>query len=439
VTGIRKAQALRLGSGQAPRIVLAGGGTGGHVYPALAVAAELRRKRPEARFLFIGGDRLEARLVPAAKIPFTAIAVHGLAGRGLSAWMRRARAMVELAIGLPLWQSVFRLRRFRAQVVIGTGGYASGPVLLAARLLRIPSLALEGNRTPGMTSRLVARMVSVMAVGWPDQAEFFRQRVRRRARVVVTGLPVRRELLETTREEGAAALGFDPALLTLLVLGGSLGSQRINDAVVGALKVMSKREDGRLETLQVLHVTGGRRYAPWPGPPVGGAPSRSAEGGPRDSREGSPGGTPRGAAERTAEAWAGVAGDELLPYRGRYRAVAYLNEYWTALAAADLVICRAGASTVAELAARGVPAILIPWSGASTGEQELNARALAKAGAAIVIPDEQLTAERLAVLLDDLLWNAGKRQIMGRASKLLGRPEAGEQVADLALELIEGR
>jgi UDP-N-acetylglucosamine--N-acetylmuramyl-(pentapeptide) pyrophosphoryl-undecaprenol N-acetylglucosamine transferase len=311
-------------------------------------------------------------------------------------------------------------------VVIGTGGYVSGPVLLAARLLRIPSLALEGNRTPGMTSRLVARMVSVMAVAWPDQAEFFRQRVRRRARVVVTGLPVRRELLETTREEGAATLGFDPTLVTLLVLGGSLGSQRINDAVVGALKVMGERGGGA-ETLQVLHVTGARHYAPL--------------------RE--------GAAERTAKGRVGVAGDEWLgpsgrhPGRhsrprdslhvGRYRAVAYLNEYWAGLAAADLVICRAGASTVAELVARGVPAILVPWSGASTGEQELNARALAKAGAAIVVPDEQLTAERLAVLLDDLLWDAGKRLIMSRASKLLGRPEAGEQVADLALDLIEGR
>jgi UDP-N-acetylglucosamine--N-acetylmuramyl-(pentapeptide) pyrophosphoryl-undecaprenol N-acetylglucosamine transferase len=365
------------------------------VYPALAVAGELRRKCPEARLLFIGGDRLEARLAPAAKIPFSAISVHGLAGRGVSAWARRARAMAELAVGLPLWQSISRLRRFRPQVVIGTGGYVSGPVLLAARLLRIPSLALEGNRTPGLTSRLVARMVSVMAVAWPDQAAFFQQRVRRQARVVVTGLPVRRELLETSREAGAAALGLDPSLLTLLVLGGSLGSQRISEAAVGALRAISARK-GRWEGLQVVHVVGQRRV------PVPGS--------------------------------AGV--EALVP---GYRAVPYLEELWNALAAADLVIGRAGASTVAELVARGLPAILIPWSGASTGEQELNAMPLAKAGAAIVIPDEQLTAERLAVLLEDLLLDAGKRQMMSRASKLLGRPEAAERVTELALELIARR
>ncbi len=129
--------------------MLAAGGTGGHVYPALAVAAELKRLRPEVRLLFIGGDRMEAQVVPAAGIRFHGISVHGLAGRGLSGLARRARSAAELALGIPVIQSRRILREFMPQVVIGTGGYASGPVLYAAKLMHIPSIALEGNRAPG--------------------------------------------------------------------------------------------------------------------------------------------------------------------------------------------------------------------------------------------------------------------------------------------------
>jgi len=375
------------------RVALTGGGTGGHVYPALAVAAALRRQRPEVRLLFIGGDRLEARLVPAAGLPFRAISVHGIAGHGLSGGLRRVRALAELALGLPLLQSLSVLRGFRPHVVIGTGGYVSGPVLLAARVLSIPSVVLEGNRTAGLTSRAVARLVDVVAVAYPEMARFFSRRVRRGACVVVTGLPVRQEITAITREAGAAALGLDPSLTTMLVLGGSLGSKRINEALLGALARLSEDDPSPLRGAQVLHVTGR-----WP--------TRAVRG-------------------RLA---------------GNYRAVPYLDRLCPeALAAADVIVARAGASTAAEITARGIAAVLIPWSGTACGEQALNAAFLARAGAARVIADGDLTAERLAALLADLLRDSEARKRMAQASRELGRPEAADAVARIALDLAARR
>lgn len=377
------------------RVVLAAGGTGGHVYPALAVAAELKRLRPEVRLLFIGGDRMEAQVVPAAGIRFHGISVHGLAGRGLSGLARRARSAAELALGIPVIQSRRILREFMPQVVIGTGGYASGPVLYAAKLMHIPSIALEGNRAPGLTSKLLAKRVNVMAVAWPEQEEFFSKRVKAPTRVVVTGLPIRPGLADMTREEGARALGFDPALRTLVIIGGSLGSEKINEAVAGALRIMDG--GGRLREVQILHATGRQKSA-------------------------------------------ALSPDEIRLIAPRYKPVPYLDaEYSAALAAADLVVTRAGASTVAEIGARGLPAILIPWAQATTGEQSLNAEPFGKVGAAVVIRDADLTPAALAKALDDLLWDDLKRARMARASKLLGKPRAAEAVAQIALELAEGR
>ncbi|MFB3882910.1 MAG: glycosyltransferase [Armatimonadota bacterium] len=373
---------------EAPRVVLTGGGTGGHVYPALAVAEALRRLCPGAELLYVGGDRLEAGVVPAAGLPFRAISVHGLAGEIPLA--KRLRAALELAAWVPLFQSLGLLLSFRPEVVIGTGGYVSGPVLLAAKLLRIPRLALDGNRAPGWTSRAVARFVDVMAVAHPEMAEFFAARVGKGARVEVTGLPFRADVLAAGREEGRAALELDACRKTVLVLGGSLGSRRVNSAVRGALRKLGGSE-ALARSLQVVHVVG-RRY------------STESDGEP--------------------------------PEGVRYHQLPYLeDQYANALAAADLVIARSGASTLAELTARGLPAILIPWSLASTGEQALNAEPLGRAGAAVVIPDQELDADRLAGVLTELLGDPARLARMAEASRKLGRPDAAEAVARLALEL----
>ena len=411
-------------------MVLAGGGTGGHVYPALAIASAIRALRPAADILYIGGDRMEATIVPQAGLPFRSIAVHGIAGDIPAA--RRLRALIEIAAWVPLFQSLSILRGFRPEVVIGTGGYVSGPVLLAAKLMRIPRLALDGNRTPGWTSRLVARFVNVMAVAHPEMAEFFAARVGKGARVEVTGLPIRADVVSATRVRGARALGLDPARFALVVFGGSLGSRRLNEALRGALRRLVETSAapsgsvgeplcGLPPGLQVLHVVG-QRFAgenePTSSPP---SPSPRAERGQLGS--GMESGHTRGEVP-------GIA----------YKAVPYLGDhYGDALAAADLVVARAGASTVAELTARGLPSVLIPWSAASTGEQWLNAEPLGRAGAAVVIPDQELTADRLAATLIELLGHPARLARMAEASRGLGRPEAAKTVATLALGLAEKR
>lgn len=379
------------------RVVLCGGGTGGHVYPALAVAEALRRKRPNLRLLYLGGDRIESRVVPAAGIPFRRLQVHGLTGRGFTRLARRLQAAVELLLCIPLIQSIVALRRFQAEVVIGTGGYVTGPVILAAHLLGIPSLTLEGNRIPGLTSKLVCRLVDVIAVGWSDQARHYQPLVRPNARIVPTGLPVRRELVTLSREQGAAAFGFDPTLTTLVMIGGSLGSQKMNEALVGALRSIGKH-DARLRLVQVLHMTGDR--------------SRASS-------------LPRAEAQ------------EICP---RYLSLPYLDEkYPHALAAADLVITRGGASTVAEVVARGLPSIMIPWAKATTGEQVENVAPLQASGAAVVLLDRELSPDTLANALRVLLWDRDRREEMAQAARLLGKPHAADTVAELALELAEGK
>ena len=410
---------------QAPRVVLTGGGTGGHVYPALAIASAIQALRPAAEILYVGGDRIEARVVPEASIPFRSISVHGIAGGVPMA--RRVRALLEVVTCVPLFQSLGILRGFRPDVVIGTGGYVSGPVLLAAKLMGVPRLALDGNRTPGWTSRMVARFVDVMAVAHPEMAEFFTARVRKGVRVEVTGLPIRADVVSATRDQGARALGLDPARPTVVVIGGSLGSRRLNEATRGALRQMA--EAGTAPSgLQVLHVVG-QRFS--------------------DENEltSPPSPSPRPSTPLGMNAERGQPGSGMEPGHRRgevpdidYRALPYLGEhYGDALAAADLVIARSGASTVAEVTARGLAAILIPWSAASTGEQWLNAEPLGRAGAAVVIPDQELTAHRLADVLAELFSEPSRLARMAEAARQLGKPDAAEAVAKLALELAESR
>jgi len=368
-----------------PRIVLTGGGTGGHVYPALAVAVALRKLQPGVELLYIGGDRIEKYVVPQAGLPFRSISVHGIAGRKVPL-LQRLRALFEIAIGLPLIQSIRIIREFHPDAVLGTGGYVSGPVLLAARVLRIPAAALDGNRVPGHTSRLVARLVDVMAVAHPEMVAFFKGRVRKGTRVEATGLPIRDAVVKTSRDESATALRLDPWRQTLVVLGGSLGSDRINKAVTGAVRGLA--EVAELHGLQVIHVTG-ERYA-------------------AQAREGR---------------WNTL----------RYRSLGYAGP--EAFALADLIVSRAGASSVAEITARGLAAVLIPWADASTGEQMMNAEPVERAGGAVLIPDAELTPQRLYEVLRELLIDRERLQKMANASKGLGKPEAAAQVAKLVLNL----
>jgi len=369
------------GTGQPLRVVFAAGGTGGHVYPAIAIASRLRHLHPDAAVLFIGTrDRMEAEKVPAAGFDLATISVRGVAGR--QPLLRRLGALARLAIGLPVWQSLATLRRFRPDVVVGTGGYVCGPVILAARLLGVPTMTVEQNELPGLTTRLVSRLVDVAGLVSEASAAGY-ARSGRRQEVEVVGNPVRPEIITTTREAAAAALGLDPGLTTVVATGGSIGSLPVNRAFVGALEQLAA--EGALAGVQVLHLTG------------------------------------RENALR-------LEPDRVEALGLRYVAREYLDAMHNALAAADLLVTRAGGTALSEIAARGIAAIIIPWAGAAANHQEQNAAPFAQSDAGIVIRDDELTPERLAAAMERLLGDPAARDEMARRCRELGRPDAADRV-----------
>jgi UDP-N-acetylglucosamine--N-acetylmuramyl-(pentapeptide) pyrophosphoryl-undecaprenol N-acetylglucosamine transferase len=366
-----------------PRILLTGGGTGGHISPALATAHAIRDLRPDVEVEFAGtADRLEAELVPADGWPF-----HPVEARPL----RRALTPANLAVPFVIAKAALQVRRLirergvRAACVFG--GYTSGPLAAGARLAGVPLVIHEQNAVPGLANKVAARWAATVAVSVPGVADAFPHP----DRVVFTGNPVRAELLEADlaalRGEAAAAFGLDPARPTLLVFGGSLGAQRINDAVLGAARRL-----GEGTGLQVLHAAGARD------------------------------------AERVAAAWdAADVGDVAV------RCVPFIARMDHAYALADVVLCRSGASTTAELTACGLPSILVPYPHAAADEQTANARALTDAGAAVLVPDGELDADRLTAVLAPLLADAGRRTAMAEAARTLGRPDAATAVARAVL------
>jgi len=378
------------------RVLFAGGGTGGHIYPGLAVAEALCARWPEAQVLFVGSaDRMEAGIIPAHGYPFRAISVHGLAGR--IAPLRRLRSLAELAVGLPLWQSLAILRRFRPDVVVGTGGYVCGPVLLAACLLRLPRLSVEQNEVPGFTTRIVAHLVQAAALVSDSSAQAYRALAPRRVRTFVVGNPLRRSLLSTTREQGLAALGLDPGRRTLAVVGGSLGSRPVNRLVVEALAELAA-EPWFVSQVQVLHLTG-----------------------------------------RGANALS-LSPEQVQATGIAYRAEPYREDIHNVLAAADLAVGRAGAGFLAETAVRALPLVIVPIPNSAGDHQRANARRWAQAGAAVMLEEGETTGQELAAVLRRLLHTAPEElAVMSQAARGLARPDAADRVVDLIAGLAAGR
>ena len=356
------------------RVVLTGGGTGGHIYPALAIAAELRGAEAVG---YLGTDRgLEARVVPQAGIPFYPVPATGVLGKSPAAMARGAAtalAGVVRAGGI--------LRQLRPDVVVGTGGYVTGPVGLAAALLGVSLFVLEENARPGITNRMLARFARHVAVPWADAAGGFPASVR--TKVVVTGNPVRREVVAADRGAARRALDLDPTAPVLFVVGGSQGAEAINEAVLSLVRDPSLWPEGAA----LVWATGPRYYE--------GIVSRLSP----------------------LPAWA--------------RVLAYVNDMPQAYAAADLVVSRAGAMTVAEVTARGVPAVLVPSPNVTGDHQTANARVLAERGAAVLLPEARLSD--LAATVTALLGDPARREAMAAASRALGRPDAAATLAALVV------
>lgn len=350
------------------RAILAGGGTGGHVIPALAIAQELR-SRYAADVIFVGTARgIENRLVPAAGFRLELVQVGALKNVGLAT---RARTLFDLPRAVVrAWRI---LKDFRAQVVIGVGGYASGPAMLAAALAGVPTLAFEPNFVPGFANRVVAPMVNAAAVHFPETARCFR-------RAQVTGVPVRRRFFEIPpRPAGAPP--------TLLAFGGSQGATALNRTLAASLPALIRALPG----LHILHQTGERDY--------------------NDAQ--------------AAYLQAGISA-EVSPF---------IDDMPGAFARADLLLCRSGASTVAEVTAAGKPAVFVPFPRAADDHQRRNAEALAQAGAAAVIPEAELTAERLVETVSKLMGDRARLAAMGAAARRLAHPDAAGTIAEMAARL----
>ena len=353
------------------RVLIAGGGTGGHVIPALAIARELRDAYG-AEVRFVGTARgLETRLVPAAGFALELIHVGQLKNVSV---MTRVRTMLDLPLGLGRCGGL--LRKFRPDAVVGVGGYASGPAMMAALLLRVPTLAFEPNAVPGLANRLVGRWVSAAAVNFEETRRYFRG-----ARV--TGIPVRAEFFGIKPKVGKGK--------RLLVFGGSQGARVLNEVMPMIAGRLLKTVPG----LEIVHQAGGRH----------------------------------GASTKKAYEEAGIT-DE------RVRVQPYLDDMVGEFSAADLILCRSGASTVAELAAAGKAAVLVPFPQAADDHQRKNADVFVAAGAAELVVEAELTPESLLEKLRELLEDDGRREAMGMRARGLAHPDAvqmiGKMVAGLA-------
>jgi UDP-N-acetylglucosamine--N-acetylmuramyl-(pentapeptide) pyrophosphoryl-undecaprenol N-acetylglucosamine transferase len=350
------------------RVLIAGGGTGGHVIPALAVARELKA-RHGAEILFVGTARgMENRLVPQAGFELALVRVGALKNVSLAT---RLRTLFDLPRAILQARRI--IRRFCPDVVIGVGGYASGPAMAAAILGRIPTLAFEPNLVPGFANRMVGRWVSGGAVHFEQTRKYFRN-----ARVV--GVPVRPEFFNVS----ALPQDHPP---TLLVFGGSQGAHAINQVVPAAIPEILRS----VRDLHVIHQTGERDYNE-----VQAAYSRTS------------------------------ASAEISRF---------IDDMPGAFAQADLLICRSGASTVAEVTAAGKPAIFVPFPRAADNHQRRNAEAIADAGAAVLIPESDLTPRRLAETVTELLSNPGRLREMSEKARSMGHKDAAAQVAEMAVGL----
>jgi UDP-N-acetylglucosamine--N-acetylmuramyl-(pentapeptide) pyrophosphoryl-undecaprenol N-acetylglucosamine transferase len=353
------------------RAILAGGGTGGHVIPALAIANELK-KNYGAELLFIGTARgMENRLVPAAGYPLQLVRVGALKNVSL---MIRAKTAFDLPRAV--WDAGRMLNEFAPDVVIGVGGYASGPAMLSALMKHIPTLAFEPNFVPGFANRMVAHFVSGAAVHFEETAQYFR-------RAEVTGVPVRQAFFEIPEKRSGTP--------TLLVFGGSQGAHAINEAMIRCLPELTRQAAG----IHIIHQTGERDY------------------------------------DRVRAAYEALAPKSL----DSAEVSKFIEDMPAAFARAGLLVCRSGASTVAEITAAGKPAIFVPFPRAADDHQRVNAEALARSGAAVVVEESKLDGVWLAETIAALLGDPPRLRQMSESARRLAHPHAARDIAFMAARL----
>ena len=355
------------------RVLITGGGTGGHLFPGIALAEEVVTSHPKNDVVFVGTDRgLEARVVPQNGFVFEAIKSRGLKGMGL----------VKTLLGLLLlpvsfFAAIRLLRKYRPDVVVGVGGYSSGPVVLMAWLLRIPTAILEQNALPGLTNKVLGKFVDAIFVSFEAAIPFFPYK-----RAHALGNPIRRNLVENFLRSKIAHERF-----TLLIFGGSLGARGINSRVIEALPLLQDLKG----KVHIVHQTG------------------------------------KGDLETVTKGYA----DQNFPAEIRE----FIDDMAGAYLGADLVLCRAGATTLAELTVCKKASILVPFPFATDDHQAVNAKAMVDGGASVMFREAELTGEKLASVIRELKNDPARLAKMEKAAGMLGRPEAGREIADVLQQL----
>lgn len=362
------------------RIVISGGGTGGHIYPALAIADEIRRRQPESEILYIGSKTgMEADIVPRAGYRYEGVSISGISRS--SPW----KALKSLALVPGAMRHAMRIMKdFRPDLVLGTGGYVSYPVLSGAVHMRLQTYIHEQNALPGLANRRLARRVKEVFLTFPEASSYLKGSNSR-----ITGFPVRKEIGHMSRAEARARLGLEPDGFVMLVFGGSQGARRINQAVIEFLY----RADCNLD-LRIIWACGA--------------------------------GNLKGVQDALQQLKAENSHSRVLLQD-------YIHEMPAALAAADLALCRAGAGTISELALAGLPAILVPYPFAAENHQAKNAEAVATRNAAIMVPDEELNGARLQYIYEELRQAPGKMKEMGLHMQAEARPGALDEIVDILL------
>ncbi len=360
------------------RLLVAGGGTGGHLFPGVAVAEELRRLDPESEVLFVGTKRgIESRVLPDLGWQLELIDVSGIKTVGFAGAIRGA-----LRVPGALMQSRQIIRAFKPDLVLGVGGYASGPVVLAAKLMRVRTAILEQNSIPGMTNRILGKVAKRVFLSFAHTQRFFKSR-----KSELVGNPIRRQILEALGGESEASSGADKRdSLRLFVFGGSQGAVAVNAMCCAAAEKLREQNI----VFDIVHQTG------------------------------------KADLEATRERYekGGVAAD----------CRAFIEDMASEYKAADLIVSRAGATTIAELGIVGLPAILIPYPFAANNHQELNAQEMVDSGAAVLLRQEgNESGEALAELLSELCHDRAKREKMADAMRALGRADAATKVVQWAI------
>lgn len=389
------------------RVILTGGGTGGHIYPAIAIGQAIQKAWPNTEFLYVGTKKgLENKIVPVAGYKLITLDIMG--------WERKISLQAVKAgwkAMRGLHQATRIIKDFKPHLVIGTGGYVCLPVVWAAARQGVPTLVHEQNAMPGLTNKFLSRRVDGIMLTFPHSKKYFSQKLQNKS--FVTGLPVRPAILDVTKEEGQQFFGLAKDRLTIVSVGGSRGAKSINEAMFqvcqefaspiskGSLR-KTYNSEGQIKYkspgVQIIHITGADGYTNF--------------------------------MEKLQRAGINLGNNGNIIVRP------YIHEMEYALACADLCIARAGAAFLSEMTARGIPGILIPYPYATENHQEYNARSLVEQGAAQLILDHELTGEKIMEYINNILFDENKRNLSAALSFQAGKPEAIEKILQIIKKIL---